>query len=132
MKPKSLHPADAADRAAIPEATSFIASIFLGTGRFAKSETATIEAARATAEHFAAHYRNGRKPLVYAILPDGRQVLVPDDYQPNSRRTNPWPRARVPYDLVVVSGSDAVDAARAAIRSIPVVGIGSACSTCPS
>ena len=33
--------------------------------------------------------------------------------------------ARVPYDLVVASGSDAVEAARAAIQSIPIVGISS-------
>jgi putative ABC transport system substrate-binding protein len=33
--------------------------------------------------------------------------------------------ARVPCDLVVVSGSDAVEAARAAIQSIPIVGISS-------
>jgi putative ABC transport system substrate-binding protein len=31
--------------------------------------------------------------------------------------------ARVPYDLVVASGSDALEAARAAIQSIPIVGI---------
>src|SRR5262245_24513213 len=33
--------------------------------------------------------------------------------------------ARVPYDLIVSSGSDAVEAARAEIRSIPIVGISS-------
>ncbi len=33
--------------------------------------------------------------------------------------------ARVPYDLIVASGSDAVEAARAAIQSIPIVGISS-------
>jgi putative ABC transport system substrate-binding protein len=33
--------------------------------------------------------------------------------------------ARVPYDLVVASGSDAVEAARVAIQSIPIVGISS-------
>ncbi len=33
--------------------------------------------------------------------------------------------ARVPYDLIVVSGSDAVEAARTAIQSIPIVGISS-------
>jgi putative ABC transport system substrate-binding protein len=33
--------------------------------------------------------------------------------------------ARVPYDLVVASGSDALEAARAAIQSIPIVGISS-------
>ena len=33
--------------------------------------------------------------------------------------------ARVPYDLIVGSGSDAVEAARAQIRSIPIVGISS-------
>jgi hypothetical protein len=87
MKSKSLHPADAADRAAIPSATSFIASLFLGTGQFAKSEAKTIKAARAEAEHLAAYYRNGRKALVYAILPNGRQVLVPSDYEPNAQPT---------------------------------------------
>jgi putative ABC transport system substrate-binding protein len=34
--------------------------------------------------------------------------------------------ARVPYDLIVVSGSDAVEAAREAIHSFPIVGISSA------
>src|SRR5262249_45237088 len=33
--------------------------------------------------------------------------------------------ARVPYDLVVASGSDAVEAARAAIQSIPIVAVSS-------
>jgi putative ABC transport system substrate-binding protein len=33
--------------------------------------------------------------------------------------------ARVPYDLVVASGSDAVEAVRAAIQSLPIVGISS-------
>jgi putative ABC transport system substrate-binding protein len=33
--------------------------------------------------------------------------------------------ARVPYDLIVVSGSDAVEAARATIQSFPIVGISS-------
>jgi putative ABC transport system substrate-binding protein len=33
--------------------------------------------------------------------------------------------ARVPYDLIAVSGSDAVEAARAAIQSFPIVGVSS-------
>jgi putative ABC transport system substrate-binding protein len=33
--------------------------------------------------------------------------------------------ARVPYDLIVVSGSDAVEAARAVVQSIPLVGVSS-------
>ena len=37
--------------------------------------------------------------------------------------------ARVPYDLVVASGSDAVEAARAAIQSIPIVGVSSTLGT---
>src|SRR5262249_44034296 len=37
--------------------------------------------------------------------------------------------ARVPYDLVVASGSDAVEAARAAIQSIPIVGVSSSMGT---
>jgi hypothetical protein len=36
---------------------------------------------------------------------------------------------RVPYDLVVASGSDAVEAARAAIQSIPIVGVSSSMGT---
>jgi putative ABC transport system substrate-binding protein len=37
--------------------------------------------------------------------------------------------ARVAYDLIVVSGSDAVEAARAAIQSFPIVGISSTLDT---
>src|SRR5262245_4323791 len=37
--------------------------------------------------------------------------------------------ARVPYDLVVASGSDAVEAARVAIQSIPIVGVSSSMGT---
>lgn len=40
---KTMHPADAADRAAIATATGFITSIFLGTGQFAKVEAETVE-----------------------------------------------------------------------------------------
>jgi putative ABC transport system substrate-binding protein len=37
--------------------------------------------------------------------------------------------ARIPYDLVVASGSDAVEAARTAIQSIPIVGVSSTLGT---
>jgi putative tryptophan/tyrosine transport system substrate-binding protein len=37
--------------------------------------------------------------------------------------------ARVPYDLIVASGADAVEAARAAIQSFPIVGISTTLGT---
>jgi len=79
---KKIHPADAADRAAIATATSFIATIFIGTGMFAKKEAATLEAARGEETALNAKFGNqtGRRALVYAILPSGAQVVVPKDY----------------------------------------------------
>lgn len=76
------HPADLADLRDIPSATSFIASLFLGRGEFAKAEAGTLEAARAAAASLAQqHPTSGRKPMVYGILPNGRQVLIPETYQ---------------------------------------------------
>lgn len=74
--------ADAAMLSELPNATHFVTSIFVGRGEYAKHESADLAAARAVGNQMAAHYRNGRKALVYAQLPNGRQFLVPDDYQP--------------------------------------------------
>jgi hypothetical protein len=81
MKPDS-HAADAAMLSELPNATSFVTSIFLGRGEYAKHESAALADARNVADQMAAYYRNGRKALVYAQLPSGRQFLVPDSYQP--------------------------------------------------
>ena len=66
------------DRAAI--ATGFITSIFIGTGRYDKIAAPTLAIAREEAAKLEAWCQNGRKAMVYAILPGGQQVLVPADY----------------------------------------------------
>ncbi len=82
---KKTHQADKHDRAAIAEAVRFVASIFIGTGRYAKRETASLSEARVAALELEDTFGgNHRKPLVYAILPAGNQVLVPPDYNPSA------------------------------------------------
>lgn len=80
---KRMHPADAADLAAIREASYFVASIFLGTGQYDTHAAPTLANARAVAAQMTTHYRNGRIASVYAILPSGAQVIVPASYQPD-------------------------------------------------
>lgn len=84
---KNSHAADAAMLSELPLATSFVTSIFLGRGEYARHESAGLVAARTIADQMAAHYQNGRKALVYAQLPSGRQFLVPDSYQPQKETT---------------------------------------------
>jgi hypothetical protein len=79
MKPDS-HAADAAMLSELPQATSFVTSIFVGRGEYAKHESADLPTARLVGTLMAKHYRNGRKAMVYAQLPSGRQFLVPDSY----------------------------------------------------
>ena len=76
----SRHEADAAMLSEIPNASEFVTSIFLGRGEYAKHSSGNIADARAIGAEMEAHYRNGRKALVYAVLPNGRQFLVPADY----------------------------------------------------
>ena len=77
---KNSHEADAAMLSELPLATGFVTSIFLGRGEYARHESATLFDARNVATQMEAHYRNGRKALVYSVLPNGRQFLVPADY----------------------------------------------------
>lgn len=74
------NPADAAMLSELPNATHFVTSIFVGRGEYAKHDSADLVTARAIGNQMAAHYRNGRKALVYAQLASGRQFLVPDSY----------------------------------------------------
>jgi hypothetical protein len=74
---------DAAQLAQVAVATSFVTSIFVGRGSYDKHESHDLVTARAVADQMTEHYRqNGRKAIVYAILPDGSEVLVPESYQP--------------------------------------------------
>jgi len=80
--PKKLHPADEAALREIAEATSFVATLFLGRGQYAKRFAATLAWARAEAKYLIGEHPNsGRLPMIYAILPNGRQVFVPSNYQ---------------------------------------------------
>lgn len=76
MKSKAVHPADANDAKRVASAVSFIATIFIGTGRFDRAEHGTLAEARVTARAMEAHYRNGRQALIYGVLPCGATALV--------------------------------------------------------
>jgi putative ABC transport system substrate-binding protein len=70
-------------------------------------------------------FRRGLRELGWI---DGENVVIEDTQAEGHPERLPGLAAvlaRVPYDLVVSSGSDAVEAARAAIRSVPVVGVSS-------
>lgn len=76
MKSKAVHPADAADAARVDSAACYVATIFVGTGQFDSAAHATLAHARETAGLMEAHYRNGRKAMIYGVLPCGGAVLV--------------------------------------------------------
>jgi hypothetical protein len=88
MTEKPMHPADAAQLALISRASSFTASLFLGKGKYAKREAETLSEARTEALRIAGvHGAPGqRTPMIFAVLPDGRDVLVPDDYEPGDAK----------------------------------------------
>jgi putative ABC transport system substrate-binding protein len=70
-------------------------------------------------------FRRGLRELGWI---EGENVVIEDVYADGHPERLPGLAAvlaRVPYDLVVASGSDAVEAARTAIQSIPIVGISS-------
>lgn len=73
---KSTHPADLAGAEEARRAKRFVSTIFLGRGKFAKIEAETEELAWKAADRLRALHSNGRTPLVYAILDDGRQILI--------------------------------------------------------
>jgi putative ABC transport system substrate-binding protein len=70
-------------------------------------------------------FRRGLRELGWI---EGENLVIEDTYADGHPERLPGLArvlARVPYDLVVVSGSDAVEATRTAIQSIPIVGISS-------
>jgi hypothetical protein len=84
MPKKPMHDADATDRARIAQATGYTTSFFLGSGKWDKHPSPALERAREVARQMMAdpdYAATGRKPIVYAHLPDGSEVVVPDDYQ---------------------------------------------------
>jgi hypothetical protein len=85
MAKTKTHPADLAERALIRNAIGFTASMFIGAGQFEKANAATLIEARRHAAAFSERIKNSRKPMIYAGLADGRQIFVPDDYQPTEQ-----------------------------------------------
>jgi hypothetical protein len=82
--PKKIHAADSTDRAKIASATGYTTSFFLGSGKWDKHPSPTLERAREVARQMLAdpeYAKSGRKPIIYAHLPDGTEVVVPDDYE---------------------------------------------------
>ena len=70
-------------------------------------------------------FRRGLQELGWI---EGENLLIEQTYADGHPERLPGLAAvlaRVPYDLVVASGSDAVEAARAAIQSIPIVAVSS-------
>ena len=70
-------------------------------------------------------FRRGLRELGWI---EGENIVIEETYADGHPERLPGlvaVLARVPYDLVTVSGSDAVEAARAAIQSFPIVGVSS-------
>jgi hypothetical protein len=72
--PKKTHPADLA--VDFSTATSFIVSLFLGRGKYAKTEVATMQAANECAAMMNAESTNGRLAMIYGRFADGSEKLV--------------------------------------------------------
>ena len=51
-------------------------SLFLGSGRHDAHTCRTLEEAREVGQKMVEHYRNGRKPLIYAIDAKGSATLI--------------------------------------------------------
>lgn len=77
---KKIHPADAANLAAIAEATNFTVSLYHG-GEHIRHDHPTLAAARAHGEKMEKDTASNRRSIVYAVLKDGRSFPVPRDYQ---------------------------------------------------
>jgi hypothetical protein len=79
LKRKSQHPADADALASIGRARAFTASLFLGTGKFAHSpESPTLVGARHWGALLQQRHGGRRRALIYALLPNGRSVHIPE------------------------------------------------------
>lgn len=79
--PKKVHPADLAHLAALPKAQGFIASLHVGFGRYEKSPAlAALDAARDAGKRLQEEHGTAARALIYAVLPNGRQVHIPDSY----------------------------------------------------
>ena len=80
MVKSRAHPAEVAAEAqmisAIRNADYFIASLFVGTGKYEKMRGKTIKDAFAAGNKRVEELRSARRPILYAIGPDGRATML--------------------------------------------------------
>lgn len=83
MPTKKPHPADLADRAKILTATHFNVHLRRGPAFKVNEEAPTLAAAMAAADRITLEH--GKRPLVYAVTPEGTSVYVPAGVVPKAR-----------------------------------------------
>ena len=77
---KKIHPADAANFAAISQAISFTVAIFHGGDYHKYEQAATLTEARIKGEEMRLALQSHRGFIVYAVLADGRAFPVPSSF----------------------------------------------------
>jgi hypothetical protein len=76
------HPAEVRDAQLIARATSFVIYLRSSPGTVHRETATSIpEARQIEARMNKEHGANGRRAIIYAILPEGGQVFVPDTMQ---------------------------------------------------
>ncbi len=80
---RKVHPADAANAAALANAVCYDVALFLGTGRFVRASALSLEDARIEAMRLVADNPTlfgKRLPLIYGVTTQGTSALaeVPD------------------------------------------------------
>ena len=60
----------------LKSATHYGVSLFLGAGQHDSYTCRTLEEAREVGKKMVEHYKNGRRPLIYAITASGSATLV--------------------------------------------------------
>lgn len=84
---KQMHPADAADRAKIANATHFNVHLRKGPTEKINQEAPTLAEAVKIADAVAADSR--KPPMIYAVMPEGTTVFVPKDMVDAARLFRP-------------------------------------------
>jgi hypothetical protein len=114
---KKPHEAEIAELALVAKAKSFIATVFVGSGNYAKRERTTLAEARAEGLKLAGIH--GKKAMIYAQLPEGlpyKQVLVPDTFWPQE---TPAAAAGSKEDVAMPKKAAAANGKKAAKAAAP-------------
>lgn len=68
---------------AVADASAFIASLFVGRGAYEKATASSLAKARELGRQLEDAHPWGRKAMIYAISPSGRQTFIPNYFQPD-------------------------------------------------